>query len=348
MVKKEKRFFDYSFLKNIINNEINKKLKQIYELNGLINDFSNIPEQTKNTLIKNSIFQSVTSSNKIENIVSTTNKIENIIFNNKKYTGENELEIQGYNDVLNIILNNFDNIDITKSNILNLHNQLYKYSNKTYLKGKFKEMNNYIFSIDQNNYKTVIFEPVDQSLVDDYITKICDEYNKRNDEKIIDPLILIPTFILDFLCIHPFSDGNGRISRLLTNCLLFQNDFMINKYISFEKIIEEKLNQYYFALRKSSTNWHNNQNDYLPFIDYFLDCLIISYNKLIDVNKKDYLVNQIIKILTTSLIPLSTKEISEQLVSISRRTLERKLKVLLEQNKIKKVGQYKNAKYKLT
>ncbi|MDR0508642.1 MAG: Fic family protein [Candidatus Methanoplasma sp.] len=166
----------------------------------------------------------------------------------------------------------------------------------------------------------------------------------------IDPLILIPCFILDFLCIHPFSDGNGRMSRLLTLLLMYKNGIDTGKYISFEGQINESKERYYESLRRSSDGWHTNSNDYIPFIENFILTLFACCKELdrrFDVvgDKKANKGNRIEAIIKNSIGPISKKEIEELLPDISRTTIEAKLAKFQKQGKIEKIGSYKDARY---
>ena len=169
------------------------------------------------------------------------------------------------------------------------------------------------------------------------------DFNKAIEAGTYDPLLLMPIFILDFLCIHPFNDGNGRMSRLLTLLLLYRAGFIVGKYISIELLIEKSKDSYYDALQASSLNWHDNRNDYLPFLKYILGVVIKAYNEFEDrvehlrhikMSKTDRIKNLIEK-------PpgkISKKEIAQACPDISITTIERALAELLAIGFVEKVG----------
>ena len=296
------------------------------------------------------IHESTSSSNKIEGIYTTDKRIEEIVTRKIEPKNRNEEEIAGYRDVLTLIHENYEYIDINKNIILQLHRDLYKYTGYSY-GGKFKNSQNYIEETDNLGNKRIRFMPVSPVETPIAVESLCQSYNEIINNESYDPLILIPIFILDFLSIHPFNDGNGRISRLLTLLLLYKTNYMIGKYISIEKIIEDTKDSYYEVLEKSSINWHDNQNDYSYFIEYYLGVLLNAYKELdsrvnIIQNQKLLAYDRIINVFKENIIPIDKAFIMNNLPDLSETTIERNLNILLKENKITKLVGGRYTKYK--
>ncbi|MGN1457493.1 MAG: Fic family protein [Acutalibacteraceae bacterium] len=225
--------------------------------------------------------QSTESSNAIEGIITTSTRIRQLV--EKKTTPKNrsEQEIAGYRDVLNIIHENFDAIPVTRNYILQLHKIMYSHINNS-MAGRTKSVQNYISATYPDGHTETVFTPLSPFETPEALDKICDEYNKAAGNYKIEPLILIPIFIHDFLCIHPFNDGNGRMSRLLTTLLLYRNGFYVGKYISLEAKIEKNKDLYYDVLKQSQTGWHEGNENTVPFIKYILGIILSAYKDFED------------------------------------------------------------------
>lgn len=216
--------------------------------------------------------------------------------------------------------------------------------------GKYKRENNIILEIDTNGKKRVRFTPVSASETKEAMQQLILAYMDAKNNCEINPLFLIPCFILDFLCIHPFDDGNGRMSRLLSLLLLYKSGFEAGKYISFEEQINNYKNQYYESLKESSNFWHENKNNYFPFTINFIKTLYLCYQEL---NKRFTVINErkitkntrIEATLLNSLTPLSKSEIAHILPDISITTIEAVLAKMFKDKKIIKIGSGRNTKY---
>ena len=343
------RKFDYSFLKNSllptnllsITNSIAelKTLEQVRKYN-FPKIFTKLESIAK--------VQSVKGSNAIENIVTTDKRIEEIVNHSSAPLNHNEQEIAGYRDALNAIHNGFENISLNEQNILNLHTVLLSYTETS--GGKYKTSDNVILEIDRDGNRKIRFSPTKANETQVAMQQLIYAFIDANNDSGINKLLLIPCFILDFLCIHPFSDGNGRMSRLLSLLLLYKAGFDAGKYISFEEQINKNKNSYYEALRKSSENWEDNTNDYIPFIENFIFTLLICYKEL---DKRFAVINskkvskreRIEQTILNSLLPLSKREINYILPDISATTIEVVVSQMLKQERIKKIGTFKDAKY---
>lgn len=236
--------------------------------------------QILNTLKDVAVIQSAESSNRIEGIYTSNKRLREIMDNKIEPRDRSESEIAGYRDVLNTIHSAFDAIPIKSTILLQLHRDLYKFSSAK--GGSYKNTDNVIEEILPDGSKYIRFKPIDTFNTPTYMEKLCDGYRKEISKEEIEPLILIATFILDFLCIHPFNDGNGRMSRLITLLLLYQNGFEVGRFISLEKIIEDSKETYYEALNKSSMLWHDGKNNIFIWIEYFLGVIIKAYKELED------------------------------------------------------------------
>ena len=292
--------------------------------------------------------QSTKSSNAIEGIYTNDARLNELMNKKTEPGNRNEEEIAGYRHVLDIIHENYAYIEFNKNDILTLHNQLYSYSYVNY-KGKFKTLDNTIMEVDALGNRKVRFQPVSSFETENYFNKMVEAYNKAVKEN-IPALILIPVLIHDFLCIHPFDDGNGRMSRLLTLLLLYKFGYFVGRYISIEMLIEDSKESYYEELKRSSEKWHTGENDEIPFIRYMLGVLLKAYEECDDRfnligNEKLTSPERVLSVIQMSLEPLSKKDIMILCPDISQRTIERALKELYDNSKIKQVGSGRSTKY---
>ena len=292
--------------------------------------------------------QSTKSSNAIEGIYTNDARLNELMNKKTEPRNRNEEEIAGYRHVLDIIHENYAYIEFNKNDILTLHNQLYSYSYVNY-KGKFKTLDNTIMEVDALGNRKVRFQPVSSFETENYFDKMVGAYKKAVEAN-IPALILIPVLIHDFLCIHPFDDGNGRMSRLLTLLLLYKFGYFVGRYISIEMLIEDSKESYYEELKRSSEKWHTGENDEIPFIRYMLGVLLKAYEECDDRfnligNEKLTSPERVLSVIQMSLEPLSKKDIMILCPDISQRTIERALKELYDNSKIKQVGSGRSTKY---
>lgn len=337
------RTFDYKKQsEKLFNNEIISLLTQINELKGQLNQYVDVKEDTLEQLVEIAKIQSTEASNKIEGIYTSDERLKKLVLSKTMPKSRNEEEIAGYRDVLSTIHENYEYIPVKPAIILQLHRDLYKFSSLS-IGGSFKAVDNFIQETDEKGNKFVRFTPVEAWETPNAIEQICDEYNEVIGNKTADHLLTTVMFILDFLCIHPFSDGNGRMSRLLTLLLLYRTGFMVGKYISIENLIEKTKDSYYSALQQSSDNWHEGTNDYMPFVKYMLGVIIAAYRDLSDrikllgnkdISKPDMIENYI----QNTLGKVTKAEIMKEFPDISQVTVQRALADLLSQNKIIKIG----------
>lgn len=334
----------------ISNSNIINLISKIHEYKGKQSYLLETKKDTLETLLKVAKIQSTSSSNKIEGIYTTDKRINEIVNQKLEPKNRNEEEIAGYRDVLSLIHDNYDFIDINNNTILQLHRDLYKYTGYSY-GGKFKNSQNYIEETNEQGEKKIRFTPLSPVETPIATQDLCKSYNELVNNESCDLLVLIPIFILDFVSIHPFNDGNGRMSRLLTLLLLYKANYLVGKYISIEKIIEDTKDSYYDTLQKSSINWYNNENDYSYFVEYYLGIILNAYKEFdsrvnIVENKKITSYDRIISIFKENIIPIDKAFIMNKCPDLSETTIERSLNRLLKEDRIVKISGGRYTKYK--
>ena len=336
------RLFSYENLaRSKWDSEIINLLSQIHERKGKQELFLTRKPAVLDKLVEIAKIQSVEDSNKIEGIVTTAVRIKELM--NQKTTPRNrdEEEILGYRDVLNTIHESYEYIPISSNYILQLHKELFKYSEKR-IGGRYKNTQNSIVEKDKNGNAIEIFKPLSPYETPSAIDQICNELNIAFDKKEVDSLLLIPIFIHDFLCFHPFNDGNGRMSRLLTTLLLYRQGYVIGKYISLESKIEKNKDSYYKALEKSGIGWHENKEDPLPFIKYILRMILAAYidfEERVDYEDEKVPTIELVRNAIDSKLGKFTKSDMMELVpSVGKATIENMLKQLTEEEYIERHG----------
>ncbi|MCF0262535.1 MAG: Fic family protein, partial [Sphaerochaetaceae bacterium] len=271
------RTFNYSSISQLKwDSEVLGLIAAIYKEMGKQELYLKQRPEELDKLVEIAKVQSTEASNAIEGIVTTNTRIRQLVEEKTTPRNRNEQEIAGYRDVLNIIHESYDAINITQNYILQLHKILYGHMNNP-LAGRTKNVQNYIGATYPDGHTDVLFTPLVPFETPEALDRICEEYNRVIGNMELEPLIAIPVFIHDFLCIHPFNDGNGRISRLLTTLLLYKNGFYVGKYISLEAKIAKDKDLYYEALGRSQIGWHEEQEDVVPFIKYLLGTILAAY-----------------------------------------------------------------------
>ena len=293
--------------------------------------------------------QSVKSSNEIEGIVTTDERIHEIVNGNSAPLNHSEQEIAGYRDALAEVHTSYRDMDFRQSDILRLHAILMNIAGYSYA-GKYKEYDNDIIEEDKSGRRRVRFHPTSAADTPDEMEQLELAYLEARDNPNINQLLLIPCVILDFLCIHPFRDGNGRISRLLSLLLLYKNGFDAGKYISFEEQINDRKGNYYEALQKSSDGWHENTQDYSAFIMEFITTVYACYKELdkrfaVIGSRKVTKQARVEATVLNSLTPISKADIGKILPDVSATTIEAVLGQMVRTGDIRKVGAGRGTKY---
>lgn len=344
------RKFDYSFLDNgLLPANLINLTGVIYSLKTGAEIRKDEYEKIFTELEKIAKVQSVKSSNAIEGIVTSDERIKEIVNQSSKPLNHNESEIAGYRDALNQIHLNYSSIEFNENSILRLHEILMSYSGYEY-GGKYKADDNLIIEEDKDGSRKVRFKPVSAIETPKAMEQLILAYIDASSNANINQLLLIPCVILDFLCIHPFKDGNGRMSRLLSLLLLYKNGFDAGKYVSFEEQINNSKGYYYEALKESSELWNANENSYIPFIQNFLSTLYMCYKEL---DKRFNVVNskkitkkaRIEATVLNNLTPISKAEICNVLPDVSPTTVEKVLGEMVKDGRIQVIGSGKNTKY---
>ena len=344
------RKFDYSFLDNGL------------LPSGLINLTANIASLKTMAGVRKEEFakifteleavakvQSVKSSNAIEGIVTSDERIAAIVNQDSAPLNHTEGEIAGYRDALNAIHLHHDSLEFRESDILRLHEAMMQIAGYEY-GGRYKTSDNYIIEQDRDGNRKIRFKPIPKEEVSEAMEQLELAYMEARNNANINQLLLIPCVILDFLCIHPFRDGNGRMSRLLSLLLLYKNGYDAGKYVSFEEQINNYKTYYYEALRESSVGWHENQNTYIPFIENFLSMLYMCYKELdrrfaVVHGKKITKSARIEATVLNSLTPISKSDICAILPDVSPTTVEAVLNKMIKDGQIKKIGQSRSTRY---
>ena len=336
------RSFSYkSEYQKLLTPEIVSYLAQIHEQKGQQNLFIEAQKDVLAELLEIAKIQSTEASNRIEGIITTDDRLKKLVRNKTTPKNRGEREIAGYRDVLTTIHENYDFIPVRSGMILQLHRDLYKFSGLA-IGGNFKNSDNIIAEKQTANSKSR-FEPVPAWETPAAMEELCRAYNDALTDPEMDPLLLIPMFILDFLCIHPFNDGNGRMSRLLTLLLLYRSGYIVGKYISIEKLIADTKDSYYEALQLSSADWHEGTNDYLPFVRYMLGVIVAAYREFsarveVLITKGLSKPGRVREIIRNTTGRITKAEIMSLCPDISQVTIQRALKELMDSGEILKIG----------
>ncbi len=343
------REFRYSLIKdNKWDSELLGLIAAIYKEAGKQEMFLKQRPEELEKLVEIAKIQSTEASNAIEGIVTTNTRIRQLVEEKTTPRNRDEQEIAGYRDVLGIIHESFDAISITQNYILQLHKILYSHMNNP-LAGKTKNVQNYITSTYPDGHTDVLFTPLAPYETPEALDRICEEYNRVIGNMELEPLIAIPVFIHDFLCIHPFNDGNGRMSRLLTTLLLYRSGFYVGKYISLEAKIAKNKDLYYEALSASQNGWHEGKDDPVPFIKYLLGTIIAAYRDFEDrfalVETKRPALDTVRLAVQNKIGRFTKQDIRELCPSLSLSSVEGALRKLVELGELKREGSGKNTCY---
>ena len=333
------REYDYKKIyTKLLTPEIVQLLAQIHEHKG---EHAKVQEDELTHLIEIARIQSTEASNRIEGIYTSDDRLQKLVKDKTTPRNRSEKEIAGYRDVLATIHESYDYIPVKPGMILQLHRDLYKFSGMS-IGGNYKTSDNVIEEEDAEGNKHVRFLPVPAWETSMAMEKLCESYNELCNSGQYDPLLMIPVFILDFLCIHPFNDGNGRMSRLLTLLLLYRAGYNVGKYISIEKLIERTKGAYYDDLQESSANWHDEENDYIPFVTYQLGVILAAYREFSErvkvVTESTRKPNRVRDIIRGHLGKITKAEIMQQCPDVSQTTIQRALNDLVKSGEVIKIG----------
>ena len=343
------RNFNYSEIKNQKwDSDILGLIAAIYKEAGKQEMYLKQKPQELEKLVEIAKIQSTEASNAIEGIITTSTRIKQLVEEKTTPKNRDEQEIAGYRDVLNIIHESFDAIPISQNYILQLHKILYSHMNNP-MGGKTKSVQNYISATYPDGHVETLFTPLSPFETPEALDKICDEYNRVIGNMEVEPLIVIPIFIHDFLCIHPFNDGNGRMSRLLTTLLLYRNGFYVGKYISLEAKIAKNKDLYYNALSHAQHGWHEGTEDVVPFIKYLLGTILAAYKDFEDrfslVETKLPALEMVRQASMYKIGRFNKQDIRELCPTLSNSSIEKAFRDLISLGEIKKEGKGKGTCY---
>ena len=331
--------FNPGFLeKQPITQNLLQTIRGIAEYKGKQDLYKEQSPQVLETLRQAAIIQSTESSNRLEGITAPLERIKELVARKATPKNRSEQEIAGYRDVLNTIHANYADIPFTTGVVLQFHRDLYQFLPGE--GGKWKPVDNEITETNANGTKIVRFKPVPAHQTQDAMEELHKRFDNLWQSGEIEPLLLIPAYVLDFLCIHPFLDGNGRMARLLTLLLLYKAGYEVGRYISLEQMVEHTKESYYDTLYQSSQGWHETQHPILPWWEYFLGVILLGVYKEFERRvgmitttrgaKREMILD------TVSRLPqrFQIGDIERACLAVSRPTINRALRELREQGKI--------------
>lgn len=344
--------FDYGKLKTKTwSNQIVRCVAQIHEYKGKQHLFQSQKPATLERLVQIARIQSTEGSNGIEGIRTTVPRLRELMANKTTPRNRDEQEILGYRNVLDLVHESYEYIPVRPNYILQLHRDLLRYTGLLHA-GSYKAAPNEIGAILPNGERQTLFVPLQPREVPTAMDDLCAAYDRALAEGVVDPLILIPCFVLDFLCIHPFEDGNGRMSRLLTLLLLYRAGYTVGRYISVEKAIDQTKGAYYAALAASDGGWHGGENDPTPFIEYMLGVILACYQDLeqrvlvVDqIGEKSTAYDVVFAYVLSVIGPFTKRDAVDACPSAGKSSVEAALKKLVEDGRLVRIGSGRSTKY---
>lgn len=343
------REFNYSKYKDYKwDSEILGLVSGIHEYRGRQELYLTQKPAVLDKLVEVAKVQSTESSNAIEGIFTSNTRLNQLMQSKTTPKNRDEEEIAGYRFVLDMIHESYEYIPISSNYILQLHQNLYRFTNRS-IGGHFKNSDNHIVARDENGIEHVIFEPLSPLETPIAIDRICEEFNRVSATEEVDTLLLIPIFIHDFLCVHPFNDGNGRMSRLLTTLLLYRAGYVVGRYVSLEKKIADLKDLYYDSLNMSQNGWHEGEDDPTPFIKYILKTIIAAYKdfeeriEIIDI--KEPAIEQVRAAVYKKIGKFTKSEIMEMCPKLGRASVENSLTALVNEDVLERRGRGRGTYY---
>ena len=343
--------FDYDrILSDLMVPEVVSALGDIRELRGRKTSFSQSSPKALDALVEVAKIQSTSASNRIENISTSDRRLRELMLDQAEPSNRDEREIAGYRYVLDLIHDNHDDIPITPNVILQLHRDLYRFTGDAFA-GSWKDSDNVIAERTAEGDLVARFKPTSAAGTPSAVEKTCEEYSRQISSGKYDPLLVSLVFVFDFVSAHPFNDGNGRMSRLLTLLAMYRSGYDIGKYVSVEKEIERSKETYYEALAASSVGWQDGVNNYVPFVTYMLGVMVACYKEL---DGRFRIVaapagnEESVRTFFDHLVGTATKrEIMDATPGMSQRTLERILSKLQAEGAVEKIGAARSTAYRI-
>lgn len=325
-------------------------LRELGEYRGKQALYSKQSPDALESLQETARVESTESSNRLEGIEVPHDRLEDLILKNSKPKNRSEQEVAGYRDALSLIHESAMEMKISCNVILQLHKTVYSFLSQP--GGKWKVTDNEIVENHPDGTKRIRFKPTSAFKTPMEMQELEDDYKKVMDQGQVDPLIVIPMVVLDFLCIHPFSDGNGRVARLITLILLYHFDYQVGRYISLERIFEETKEDYYRTLETSSKGWHEGKHDIAPWMNYFWIVLLKAYREFeervgtIKIGKGSKS-DQVRKAVLRQTAAFAISDIEKECPWISRDMIRLVLRKMKAEDVIKPQGKGRGAKWKL-
>ena len=344
------RIFDYAIIPaELMNHELMNLVSAIHEYRGKQELFIEAKPDVLQAMLEIAKIQSTGASNRIEGIYTSEERLAALVKSKAEPRNRSEQEIAGYREVLSMIHDSYDYMVPRTNVILQLHRDLYQFSPAS-SGGSFKNSDNVIVEIDSSGQSRLRFQPLSAFETPDAVERLTNTFVEAVRTEKYDPLLLVPLFILDFLCIHPFNDGNGRMSRLLTLLLLYRSGYIVGKFISVEMIIEKTKETYYEVLQESSADWYEGKNAYLPFVKYYLEVILSAYKEFsarvqLMQDRSLSKPERIRRLFANTLQKLSKGMILEKCPDISASTVEATLAALVKEGYIIKIGAGKTTAY---
>lgn len=341
--------FNYSTIRNQKwDSEVLSYIAAIYKEAGKQELYLKQRPEELEKLVEIAKIQSTEASNAIEGIVTTSTRIKQLVAEKTAPRNRDEQEIAGYRDALSVIHESFDVIPITRNYILQLHKIMYSHMNNP-MAGQTKNVQNYISATYPDGHTEILFTPLAPYETPEAIDLICQEYNRVIGNMEVEPLLAIPVFIHDFLCIHPFNDGNGRMSRLLTTLLLYRSGFFVGKYVSLEAKIAKNKDLYYQALSQCQDGWHQGTEDVVPFIKYLLSIILSAYKDFEDrfslIEEKLPAIEIVRKATKEKIGRFTKQDIRELCPSLSVSSVEGSLRKMVASGELKREGSGRTTTY---
>ena len=341
--------FDYRFLAESVPSELANLTNILYDLRARNELRLHERPEAFRALRESAIIESVRGSNAIEGIVTTRARLEAIVNGGSAPQTHSEQEILGYKAALQEMYAPGFSATLTEEYIRHLHSLVLGGSSRE--AGSYKQVDNLIQERDAGGRISVRFTPTPAKETPEAMAQLVGAFHEARQSTSINELALTACLVVDFLCIHPFTDGNGRVSRLLTTMLLQQAGFDIGRLISVEGMIDRHKAAYYDALKASSEGWHTNENDYTPFAVFLFQILYSCYKELDQRFVEGGIARmpkakQVEAVLQDAYVPISKAEVCERLPDVSVKTVERVLSRLVKDGMVEKIGTFRDARYR--
>ncbi len=324
-----------------LDHDLMRSVGRLHEYRGREQLYTQQARQSLDTLREVAVVRSAESSNRIEGVEAAPERIKKLMDESAAPETRSEQAIAGYRDVLNTIHTRHEDIELSSGVVRQFHRDLFKYTSRR--GGDWKSAGNDIIEQHPDGREVVRFKTVSPHRTPDYMKTLHDRFGRAWAEKEVDSLLLIAAYVLDFLCIHPFRDGNGRMARLLTLLLLYRADYGVGQYISVEKLVEDSRESYYDTLHRSSQGWHEGNHDLRPWTDYFLGTLLAAYEEFEDRvgelrTQRGAKTQRILDAVKELPDGFKTREVEELCPSVSRSLIRKVFNELKEQRRIKAEG----------